>query len=569
MGRVSLKSSVFFSRFDGGVVFRGAETPVIFRGRRAHDLVRALIDRMEAGISRDDLLAKMPDSLRQLTTQLLNDLEGNKLLRSRDADDPATELTLHRQFRSLWNFLADRVQRPGEALLRWRETKFFIVGPMRAGIYVARSLVECAAIRIVLVVPDDETVSQNALDELRGKFPDVNIEIVPESACERQGREAQSTWIRACGDCEYTDSGPDLVGAWYFGLLAGHLVNAFVESRLGRVLPQWQTVMRPALASGESGQISDQRTALAAAALAFAIFSRNNRIGNGSVWSDPRIVSLDSRIDPVTPATPTEILPAIEVADSGDEPARIAQNIDPNSEAIRALFDPITGILEEGDAEIIQVPLSVAQLKVYAQDRSANPSTVHAWGMNLQEARLKAIQRGVLVYLHSISGIVERRLLPAVEWSKEESVENAIALSEVAHESVQSMEALWETAVIQRPEALKLYKLLELILSARPQIEIARTAAGHGVRGRVSVHGEVLAERCAPSVDLALYETLGEACMCVQLGDPGVSIPQLPRLQSRRDMASAAARARICWISLGFPSLATQLFAAAAVPGLD
>jgi hypothetical protein len=568
MGHVSLKSSVFFSRFDGGVVFRGAETPVIFRGKRAHDLVKAIIDRMDAGVSKNDLLAQFPDPLRQAATQLLNDLEEKKLLRIRDADDSSTELTLHKQFLSLWNFLADRSQRPGEALLRWRETKFFILGPMRAGLYAARSLAECAAIRMILVVPEEEAVSRTAVEELCAEFPDASIEVIPESACARQGqREAHSTWIRACGDSEFTASVNELEGAWYFGLLAGHLVNAFVEGRLAEVLPQWRAAMRPALADGQGGRLADQRVALAAAALAYAMFSRSACIENDPEWFAPRIIGLDARILPVTPAVPAKIQPAIEVVNLGNGSARIAQTIDPDSEAIRALFDPITGILDEGDADVIQVPLSVVQLKVYAQDRGTKPSIVYGWGMNLQEARLKVIQRGVLEHLRTISEIAERAVLPAVEWSKQEAVENASALAEAAREIGANAEAYWETAVIQRPEGLKLYKLLELILAVRPHVEIARLAADHGARCRVSAHGELLAERCAASVDLALYEALGEACMRVQLADAGIPVPLLSFLHPCHGMAHGEARERVCWIDLGFPTLATQLYAAAVAPG--
>lgn len=570
MGHVSLKSSVFFSRFAGGVVFRGAETPVIFRGKRAHDLAKALIDRMETGVSKNDLLAQFPDPLRQAAEQLLNDLEEKKLLRIRDADDPSTELTLHKRFLSLWNFLADRSPRPGEALLRWRETKFFIVGPMRAGLYAARSLAECAAIGMVLVVPDEEAVSRTAVEELCAEFPDAGIEIIPESACARQEHgKVHSTWIQACGDSEFSACGNELEGAWYFGLLAGHLVNAFVEGRLAEVLPKWRAGMRPALADGQGGRLADQRVALAAAALAFAMFSRNADIENDPVWITPRVVGLDARILPVTPGVAAKIQPAIEVASLGNGSARMAQNIDPESKAIRALFDPITGILDEGDADLIQVPLSVVQLKVYAQDRGAQPSIVYGWGKTLQEARLRVIQRGVREHLHTISEIAERKVLPAVEWSKQEAVENALALAGAAREMSANAEEHWETVVIQRPEGLKLYKLLELLLAARPHVEIARLAAGHGACCRVTAQGEVLAEWCAASVDLALYEALGEACMRVQLADAGMPVPLVSLPRPGHGMARAEVLDRVCWIDLGFPSLATQLFAAAVAPGAN
>jgi len=187
--------------------------------------------------------------------------------------------------------------------------------------------------------------------------------------------------------------------------------------------------------------------------------------------------------------------------------------------------------------------------------------------MNLQEARLKAIQRGVRMYLNTLSSIAGAGLSPAVEWSKQEAAANALALAEIARESDAGVEAHWQTAVIQRPEALKLFKLLELTLSARPQIEIARTAAGHGVRGRVSLHGEVIAETCAATADLAIYETLGDACMCVQLENPGASISHAPAHRRGLHMEQGDTPHRIGWIDLGFPSLATQLFAATVVPG--
>ena len=145
-------------------------------------------------------------------------------------------------------------------------------------------------------------------------------------------------------------------------------------------------------------------------------------------------------------------------------------------------------------------------------------------------------------------------------------MENALALAEAARETGAEVEAHWETAAIQRPEALKLYKLLELVLAAKPVVEVARTGAGHGVLGRVSAQGEVLAVQCAAGLDRVLYEALGEACMRIQLAEAGVSVPLVSFPQHGDGMAHGEARDRVCSIDLGFPSLAMQLFAA-GVPG--
>ena len=58
MGLQTLKSSVFVSQFEGGVVFRGGDTPVVFRGRRAHDLVRVLVGLMERRMTRAAIVAQ-------------------------------------------------------------------------------------------------------------------------------------------------------------------------------------------------------------------------------------------------------------------------------------------------------------------------------------------------------------------------------------------------------------------------------------------------------------------------------------------------------------------------------
>ena len=559
MGRISLKCGVFVSRFDGGVVFRGGDAPVIFRGKRAHDLVRVLMERMERGASSEDVLAAVPQPIRAMTAQLLADLQRNGLLRTRGADDPRVELALRKEFLGLWNFLADRSARPGVALQRWRETAFVIVGPLRAGLYVARSLAECAATKISLVVPECEMASQSAVRELRRAFPESTFEVVPESSGPRQIPNAPDTvWIRACGDSEYSTSGPDIENAWYCGLLVGHLVNAFVEGRVSEVLPRWQATMRPAV--GEGGQLAEQRTALAAAALAFGIFCRSVGIEDGSNWSAPRIVALDARITTVAPATLPEILPVSSVVHTAEVPAAVA-DIDPESPEVRSLFDPITGIFEQTDTNIAQVPLSIVQLKTYTHNRRAKPRDVYGWGMNVREAQLRAIQEGMVTFLNN-SDICERELLPVVEWSRKDALDSARALAGLSCEPA-GIHHSWVAAEIKSPETLKLYKLLELVVFAEPQVEIARRTAGHGVRIRVSLDGEVLAERFGANEEKALYEALGEACMRIQLRDSGVSLPLKATAPSTRCVTMPEAEGAVHWINHGFPALATQLFSAA------
>jgi hypothetical protein len=565
MGWKTLKSSVFVSQFEGGVVFRGGETPVVFQGKRAHDLVRVLVSLMERKMTCAAIVAQFPEAAHSVVKQLLDDLEKQHLLRERDEDDPAPKTELGFSFRNLWNYMADHLTRPGEALIRWQETTFYLAGPAEASLYAVRALAECAALRIVLLASDFSAEHAEMLDALRAEFEGLTVEVRSGAASAPHpavNGTSDSVWIYSAGDNEFSSSDRAPSSAWYFGLLAGHLAIAFVDGSLADLLPQWRTRMCPALAGGQTGRLSEQRIALAAAATAFAAFNYQSGIEKGAHSSTLHIVELTSQITPVTLPDALSIHPwaqPVHAQQNGsstpDEDAQIA--------AAHILFDPVGGMLkDELEIDLVQVPLSVIPLRVYTHDRNVEPRCVFGWGNTVTEARRRAIRRAVISHLLTVPAVFEGALAVAVEWSAGLSFSNALAaatMNELHYAGVHG-DPLPPEALAE-PEVRKLFKLLSLITATQPTLTVWRSANPPSARVEVILGGKSIGDASASSVSAAAYEALGDACMAAQL--PELSLmPQLPLAAPNTRQTHETCELQCKKVDLGYPALRDYLHCA-------
>jgi hypothetical protein len=571
MGWKTLKSSVFVSQFEGGVVFRGGETPVVFRGKRAHDLVRALVSLMERKMTQAAMVAQFPESAQPVARQLLDELEGKHLLRERDEEDPAPETELDFHLRNLWNYLADHLARPGEAFIRWQETRFYLAGPVEASLYAVRALAECAARRIVLLAPDLSPGQSGMLDEIRAEFESLSVEVrsgVAHEASPAANGTSDSIWIYSAGDSEFSSSDSTLSDAWYFGLLSGHLVIAFVDGSLADLVPQWRTRVRPALAGGQTGRLSEQRVALAAAATAFAALNRQTGIEKAAIPYTLRVVELTSQITPIT-------LPDAPTIHSRAEPFHAEQNGfsapdgDAQIAATHILFDPIGGILkDELEIDLVQVPLSVIPLRVFAHDRNVEPRCVFGWGNTVAEARCRAIQRAIKSHLLTIPAISEHALAVAVEWSADLSDSNALAaatMNELRDAGVEGDPLQIET--LAQPGVCKLFKLLSLMTATQPALTVWRSADPPSARVQVILDGKSIGDASAPSVNSAAYEALGDACMAVQLPELSLT-PQIRQAAPNAPAMNETFELHSKQVDLGYPTLRDDLHCAVVRRGV-
>ncbi len=277
---LSLKSSVFFSQFEEGVVFRGNGAPLIFRGKRAYDLAGMLFTQLEQGASREDLLNAMPQTARDAADQLLSSLEKNSLLRNRNSDDSMPEKHLAPRFSNLWNYLADNHRAPGKALAEWFKVTFYVEGSGAARIYAGRALAESAAQHIILSPTDEDdlaaTEEKRQLESIVNEFGGIRID---RRASDIDASLAPGTIKIYAGGAQHFSPDTKLSDAWFFGLLAGHLVLSYVPGRLCETLPKWEQAMRPAI--GEHARLPDLRIMVAAGAVAFGIFKEFCEIDDG------------------------------------------------------------------------------------------------------------------------------------------------------------------------------------------------------------------------------------------------------------------------------------------------
>jgi hypothetical protein len=570
MGWVTLKSSVFVSRFEGGVVFRGGETPVVLRGKRAHDLVRVLAGLMERRLTRTALLAQFPEAVRSIVAQLLDDLATQHLLRDRDEQDPTPESALPKRFNNLWNYLADNLSRPGAALEIWRATVFYLTGSLDASLYAVRALAECAAEHIVLLASSLPRVHAEKLDAMRAEFEGLTIEIhfnagtATSRASEAKDASAP-VWIYAAGDNEFAETDCSVAHAWYFGLISGHLAVAFIDESMAEDLPRWRSLMRPALAGGKTGRLSEQRVALAAAATAFAAFNRQTGIEKAEIPTTLRIVELTSQITPIELPDRPSIVPEAPSSAAAPSPT-IEGSRDVLAAEANILFDPIGGIVEdESGLDLVQVPLSVVPLRVYGYQRTGEPALVLGWGYTVDEARKRAIQRAVRAHLHTVPSISARAQSIAVEWSADLSRANALAWATM--EAGKYAEVSGEPLPLESitdPDVRKLCKLLSLLTASQPALTLWRCENPTSARVRVDLNGQPAGDASASSVGAAAYEALGDACLAAQ--SPEI-VPTPQSILASAFDAQKTEAFQSAQIDLGYPSLRAHLHCAIAYRG--
>ena len=529
---ISLKSSVFFSRFEDGVVFRGSEAPVVFRGKRAYDLVRALLDRMAGGVTREQLLGGLPDPVRIAADRLIDELQRNALLRERDPDDLAPEADLAGRFGNLWSYLADHHARPGKALAAWRDTHFVIHGDAEAAPYAARALAECAAERVSLIGP--AAANGAVLDQIRADFPGLELHA-------DRPAHGPAIAIHAGGGRPFAAAGVTERDCWYFGLLAGHLAAGFIDGPVATVVPAWEARMRPPLDGWEQGRISGQRIALAAAAMAFGAFNRHAGIG-GNGGPDPYLVEPSSQISPL------QLQRAVTLGGPAAEPIS-----DPDDQAFEAailpLFDSVTGIFIDVTDNLTQVPLLTCALRVYGHDRS-DLGVALGWGMSLGEARRRAVARGIVAHLRSVPALAAASIAAA------RSPGEALAASRAAVLAAGATLAPLALTALTQPEGAKLAKLFGLVTGTAP------TLTGWSTEGAacVAVHhdGRIVARGCAGTLEAAAYQALGDACLAIQLPDTNGLVAE----SWASPAANPAGPATLA--DAGFATLAGHVYAAVA-----
>lgn len=564
--RLALKSGVFFGRSEDGAIFRGGGAPVVLRGRKAYELARALLNGLEQGMPVPALLGQLPETVRPVAARLIQDLETNDLLSRREAGDADWEGALDPRFANLWTFIADNCERPGDAMRRWQDTRFSVSGDAVAAGFVVRALAETAARHIVLN-GKAAAVDARVTAAFEQEFPELSLTREPDDHYDSV--RAAEIAIHAAGDAEHSGDAPEREGLWYLGRIAGHLAVAHIAETPTPVLARWADALRPPSSELIAAHIPDQRIALAAAGLAFAALGRQAGLDVALASDRPYVIEPNANFRPIEPAPPVRLVdrtddprnftvgeartksPAPSFAAPEDDEAAAAA-----VERDEVLFHPLTGILEQIDEDVPQIPLSVTRVEVRsARDRSLLGS-VRGWGLTAPEARERAIARALLLYASSapvFDGVNGTIGVAADVERARANAEAASAGSTIRLRLVSDDESVPEFA---EPEVHKLRRLLTMISDEPIAIELGRSDSAPCVCVRVSAGGTVLAEARAPGGVEALCEALGEACVASVLGRDDTVAQMgfaMPLGSVSADQSDPADIARV--IDIGFPTV--------------
>lgn len=475
---ISLKSNVFWSRLDGGVVLRGQDAPVLMRGRKAHELVRAIVAMMARGASRATLLAQLPEPVRPAADRLIDDLAARGLLRERAPDDPRPEVDLPAHLLGLWNHVADHVATPGRAWTRWRALTAVIDGDPALIGHALQAVAETGIRRAVLADPA-------LAARFRADYPELIGEAPTDDAAGRLRIQA--------GGAPGAGAGDDSAG-WFFGPLGGHLIAGFVAAPFAARLGDWAAVVQPHPAA--EARLPEQSFGVAAAVVAFGAFCTETGIPSAPAWQAPRRIDAAGRPTPIVLRRPPRI---------GTAPAAEAEAEDAPDDALAPLLDPVAGLFADVGGALPQVPLSVIALAPLAAP-AAPGSRVFGWGLSLDEARRRAVRAGIAAFLAG------RPDYAGAAIAVEDSAEAAAA---VARGLAANDEPDWAPLPLAAlpPEAFKLARLHELLTGAPPALMRCAPADGGYAKVRAAA-----VEACAPTVAEAAYRACGEACLAIQLG---------------------------------------------------
>lgn len=558
MGFITLKSNVFVSRMPDGVILRGIDGPVVFKGRRAHDILHALLKAMDHRLTFGQIVEQFPDAMRPIITGLMDELRSRHLLRDRDEDDPSPDVEQDVNLRNLWNYLADHLPRPGAALLRWQSATCYVAGSAESSLYLVRALAECAA-RNVMLVDSSITLEQSlVLSQIEGEFPELSVKsqdwVTGESFAPACGGP-DSIWFYAIGDNEFSSENCSVSDAWYFGLLSGHLAISLVRGQISSVLPVWRDRVRPALSDGQIGRLSDERISLGAAATAFMALKWHTGIVPAPDGPIVHIVESTAQITSVKVPDP-QVIRRMEVSATKDNPKSEVMDLDAKLNATKELFNPVSGILDDDlEIDLTQVPLSVVPLRVYSHDRTLPPTHVLGWGNTVTEARLRAIQRAVRAHIYTVPEISQIAASVSVEWSASESAANALAMASIRscrdnNRYGQKM----SSASLTAPEVYKLFKILSLLSGSQPTIVVKQSMNPASVNVQVQLNGEIVSEVTSSRLDAAAYEALGDACLIAQLPELRQALPAPVAHYPPEPLLSQCLE-----IDLGYPSLRNHL----------
>jgi hypothetical protein len=559
---IQLRSSVYFARFEEGVVFRGGPAPLIFRGKRAYDLVRAVNAQMERGTTREALLGQVPEQLRPVAAKLLTELKDHNLLRERDPGDVRIENGLPAQLRNMWGYLADHHREPGKAMESWSKLLIGLEGTAEAQLYAVRALAECGARNFVLGPPVsgerpgatfDEAAARSALE---AEFDGISI--AAGTGAPGAASSGAAVRIHAMGGLPFRPESCSYSDAWFFGLVAGHLLFAYVPGPLAEVLPEWQAVMRPAVSGWEGARLAEQRIALAASAVAFGAFKRQLGVAAGTDLSQPHLVGPSELLEPVVMPSPiriTEDAAGAAVPETGESGSGADADTDPAA-AAETLFDGVTGILEDDHSDLVQVPLSISRIHVFGADRQSLGASAFGWGASAALARSLAIRRGVRAHLRALHPNAAVAVADTPEDSRAEVLASAaIAVSEAGA----SWERL-ETSRLASPDAHKTAKLLALMGGGEAVIEYRRCAGPRAAAVRVTLDGRLIAQEAAANLDYAAYLALGDACAILQVPELEAAAPK--PLAAGAGAGQDLSEARVRSVDLGYAGLGRHLHCA-------
>ncbi|MBV7260302.1 hypothetical protein [Erythrobacter crassostreae] len=509
--KIALKSGVFYSAFDQGVVFRGGETPVILRGKNALRLVTPVVAAMENGVTKSGLLELLPEPVRPVVLNLLNDLQESNLLRQRRPTDSNCEDDLDANFNSFWLFLRDNLKSPGDALQKWLSTQFVIQGDLDAVAWMVEALADTAA-RNIAIMPlpkGDLDEVDRLLTDLRARHPHIQFD---------KGADAPefSSTVRILAggrtpdlarECDWSDG-------WYFGVLSGHLVSAKVDGSFAERLSDWNARLTEPERAVRSGRVADNRFKLAASSLAFGILCDEVGMANTDQSDDWLFVTQPAlRLRALSLPRPVSFAASAEEAAVADEELDIDAKID----LMSCVLDPVTGFLDRLDDEE-QVPLSVVRYRVRGlSDGAQNELIVSGWGMTHQEATLAGLQAGVEVFLTDKAREQGLDGFAGVGWSPEDAI--AASNRRIVEEGlVASSEHPWEALPLEDiddAECWRLARLLEMVSGATVTLKRSVLDGGYfAAKCAVGDHPEQVA--AAPQIAEAAWQALGTAACALQ-----------------------------------------------------
>jgi hypothetical protein len=516
--KLALKPTIHFKAIEDGVFFLGSHGSFVLQCKGLATVVQRLLRLLDGRRDVAALRAALPAEVIPLFDRVVDGLQQHRMLLVVDGPGCDVDAGMRERYPQAIAYLEDTVSDYGDAFRRWRTTAI-VVGGHGVALRAAVRALAVSGLQRLLVLGEHraDPAAAQALEllELQARVdPEFRFTLQPEDAFPDAG-------IRLWTADDLEQRKPPDRTWWACGGIGGH-VWVGPRSAAGFVA---MADLQVRLASFEAHRVDPPGAALelAGSILALAAFQAVCGVSGADLTHHALMIgpTLETSRHPVFPVAYITGPYAVSAYDAG---ARSSPDDASSHVALLRRFRPLTdralGILaDDASNDLPQIPLTLDTLTVRLPDGRC--TAVRAWGLDPEDARRRLLRRAFSLYAAETRIDRDSRPLTA-HWDAAQGRRDALA---IAH--ARRGEGRWEIldvsssdASVRTEDIHTLRQALSLLAASPVTIQVRADVERTFCEAGVWIEGCCAARAVGATVEDAVKEALGQACMQLQLGLP-------------------------------------------------